>query len=90
MEKFPTQEGNKEKIEKEKVLEMLRTRGLEDPETKEAMTKWTMQQEALADKENTNRASILFNIERTDLYLATGDTTGAPNTSKMFFRMLLK
>ena len=76
MEKFPTPENN-EKIEKETVLEALRTKGPEDPETKEMVIKWTIQREAEVDKENTNRASIIFNIERTDLYLAAGDVEGA-------------
>ena len=31
----------KEKIEKEKVLEMLKTKGVDDPETKTLVLQWT-------------------------------------------------
>jgi len=52
---------------------MLRANGLEHPETKNLMLKWTKQQEMLVVKENVSRAIIIFNIERSDLYLAIGD-----------------
>lgn len=74
---IPTPENNQEKIEKGKVLEMLRANGFEHPETREMVIKWTEQQEALVEKENTSRAGILFNIDRADLYVAVGDTNGA-------------
>jgi len=77
MENFPSPENSQEKIEKEKVLEMLRANGFEHPETREMVIKWTEQQETLATKENTGRATIIFNIERSDLYLAVGDKEGA-------------
>ena len=77
MEMPPTGENNQEKIEKEKVLEMLRTNGLEHFETNELVTKWTLQKEAEVKKENTSRAAILLNIDRTDLYIAIGDNEGA-------------
>lgn len=76
MEEFPKPENSQEKIEKGKVLEMLRANGLEHPETKEMVMRWTEQQEASVEKENTSRAGIIFN-ERTDLYLAVGDMSGA-------------
>jgi len=56
---------------------MLRENGFEHPETRDLVIKWTEQQEALVTKENTSRASIVFNIERADLYLAVGDKEGA-------------
>jgi hypothetical protein len=73
METLPKQE----KIEKGKILEMLKANGSEHPETKALVIKWTEQQEALVNKENTNRAAIIFNIERSDLYIAAGDIAGA-------------
>ncbi len=70
--------NNIEKIEKEKVLEMLRLNGFEDPKTKEMVIGWTKQREAEVEKsENPNHESIVFNIERTDLYLAARDKDGA-------------
>ena len=70
--------NNFDKIEKETVLEMLRTNGFDHPETKELVLKQTEQREEEVEKdENPNRASIVFTIERTELYLATGDKDGA-------------
>jgi len=77
MEKFPSPENVQENIEKEKVLEMLRANGLGHPETMEMVIAWTKQQEALVEKEGTASARILFEIERSDLYLAVGDIEGA-------------
>lgn len=77
MEKLPDQEGMQEKMEKEDVLEILRSKGLGDPEAMEMVMKWTMEQEELVTKENTSRAAIVFNIERSDLYIAAGDMEGA-------------
>lgn len=68
---------NQEKIGKQRVLEMLQTSGFEHPETRDLVIKWTEQQEALVAKENTSRAAIIFEIERSDLYLAVGDKDGA-------------
>jgi len=67
----------KEKIEKEKVLEMLKTKGVDDPETKTLVLQWTKEREAVVAKENTSRAAIVFNIERSDLYVAANDIEGA-------------
>lgn len=77
MDMPPTGENNQEKIEKEKVLEMLRTNGFDHPETKELVMRWTEQREAEVEKENTSRAAIVFNIERSDLYIAMEDKQGA-------------
>lgn len=73
MEKTPSLEN---KIEKQRVLEALRAKGLEDPETKALVIKWTEEQEEIVARENTPRATIVFNIERADLYLAAGDVEG--------------
>jgi hypothetical protein len=64
-----------QKIEKETVLEMLRTHGLEDPETMALVMKWTEQLEASRD--GSSRSTILNNIERADLYVAARDKDGA-------------
>ena len=74
MEKFPYPE---KKLEKKTVLEQLQANGLDHAETNEMVMKWTEQQEALVKKENTSKAAIVFNIERSDLYLAAGDKEGA-------------
>lgn len=74
MERLPNQE---KKIEKAEIVEMLKTKGLDDPEVKELVIKWTMEQETLATQVGTVEASITFNIDRSDLYLAVGDIDGA-------------
>lgn len=65
-----------EKIEKDKVLEMLRLNGIEHSETMAMVVSWTKQQEALVVQEGTVEARIIFELERSDLYLAIGDTKG--------------
>lgn len=77
MEKVLNLENSQENIKKSEVLDMLRMNGFEHAETRAMVMKWTEQQEVLVTKENTRRASILFTIERTDLYLAGGDKDGA-------------
>ncbi|MFA6428783.1 MAG: hypothetical protein WCW02_04575 [Candidatus Buchananbacteria bacterium] len=77
MEKFSSQDYGQEKIAKQAVLDSLKQSGPDNPETKALVLAWTMQQEALVTAENTSRAAIIFNIERTDLYLAVGDNAGA-------------
>ncbi|GEM_PF-2482565 len=81
MENITNPEQNREEIKKEKVIEMLQANGLEHPETKKMMLDWTRQQEASILKENmngkdNNRANIIFDIERSDLYIAAGDMGG--------------
>lgn len=56
---------------------MLRTRGYEDPETRDLVVRWTEQQEALSEQDGTSRGHILFEMERSELYVAIGDTDGA-------------
>lgn len=73
MENFPKPENSQEKIEKGKVLEMLRAHGFEHTETRAMVIKWTEQQEALQTNENARKARISLEIERADLYVAVGD-----------------
>ncbi len=62
------------KIEKPILLDIIKTYGLGYIRTKEVILKWTEQKEK---EVVTSRDAILLNIERTDLYLAGGDTEGA-------------
>jgi rhamnogalacturonyl hydrolase YesR len=72
----PSSEGTP-KIEKAKVLEMIRTKGLQDPETMDLIHAWTLEQEQQVALENTPTATLRFDLERVDLYLAAGDVEGA-------------
>ncbi|MCC7160139.1 hypothetical protein IT399_00200 [Candidatus Nomurabacteria bacterium] len=74
MEKQPNREI---KIQKNEVLELLKTKGIENPEVKKLVVQWTIQQEEFATQEGTTTAFINFNIDRADLYLAIGDIEGA-------------
>lgn len=66
-----------EKIKKEEVLEALRARGPEDPETQELVLRWTEQQEAAVEREKTRRAQIVFELDRAELYVVAGDPAEA-------------
>ena len=65
--------NNFEKIEKEKVFEMLKTNGFDHLETRDLILRWTKQREEEVENENTKRANIIFNIEQSDLYIIAND-----------------
>ncbi|MEQ1500409.1 MAG: hypothetical protein ABL917_03515 [Parcubacteria group bacterium] len=75
MEKAPNNESRE--IDIQEVLERLRATGPEDPETMELVLKWTQYQEELVRRVNTSKATMMFNILRSDVYLAAGDREGA-------------
>ncbi len=64
-------------IETSEVLDRLRVTGPEDPETMRIVIAWTLQQEELVRRVNTSKATTMFNILRSDVYLAAGDKAGA-------------
>lgn len=64
-------------IETEELLKRLRSTGPEDPETKALVMQWTLEQEELVRRVNTSKATLMFNILRSDVYLAAGDSDGA-------------
>ena len=64
-------------IEQAEIIELLRARGVDDPEVKELVIKWTAQQEVLVTAEGTAKAQITFEINRAELYVACGDIGGA-------------
>lgn len=62
------------RIEKDTLLALLKERGIEDKEVESMVLEWTIQREQLV---TTPKEAILFNIERSELYIATGDIEGA-------------
>ncbi|MEK7187330.1 MAG: hypothetical protein AAB691_00600 [Patescibacteria group bacterium] len=79
MEKPPNPER---KVEKGEVIAAIRERGLGDPQVRELVSEWTLQQEerihgAGLKGENVVQARIIFDIDRADLYVAAGDREGA-------------
>lgn len=73
----PERGEREERIEKAAVVELLKARGLEDPEALDMVLRWTRQQEALVTAVNTPAAAITFTMDRADLYLAVRDRAGA-------------
>jgi len=71
MEKFPEQP----KFEKSFVIQQLREHGFDNPETQKLVEQWTIQKEAQVG--NSVVDQLVFDCERSDLYLAIGDTDGA-------------
>ncbi len=58
---------NREWIEKEKILNLLKEKGFND-ETRSFVINWKMEQKILVFKENTSKASILLSLEMVDFY----------------------
>ncbi len=74
MEGIPNQERI---IDKSEVMDEIKTKGIEGPGVRELIEQWTIQQEKIAEEFGTSESSINLNIDRADLYLATGDKEGA-------------
>ena len=74
MEGIPNEERI---IDKSEVVNEIKTKGIEGLGVKELVERWTIEQEKNVEQVGTAEASINFNIDRADLYLATGDKEGA-------------
>lgn len=70
IEKFGSPENKF--ITDEEVIEALRMKGKEDPETHALLLKWTKQNEAEANKVNTSKANIECTIKQALLYKEAG------------------
>jgi len=73
-------EGLPSKIEKIEVIRLLKERGLDNPQTRELLMEWTIEQEIEVEIKNNPAAQINFTIDRTEMYLAIGDIEGALDT----------
>lgn len=51
---------------------LLKEKGIEDPNVKELLNNWTIEQEKQVNKSNTPDAEIQFNLQRARLYLEAG------------------
>lgn len=63
---------NREWIKKEKVIDLLKEKGLND-ETKSLRDNWIVEQEILSFKDNTTEANIKINIETSEFNLVLGN-----------------
>jgi hypothetical protein len=70
MEKPPTFE-NKETPE-EQLISILKEKGIANPEAKELLINWTIQQEKEVEASADPEASIQFNLKRARLYFKAG------------------
>lgn len=66
-EKLPSLESSEQKI-----IRLLKERGIEDSEAKELLVAWTVEQEKEVEKSSDPEASILFNLKRARLYFKAG------------------
>ena len=67
---------------KEEILAKLKEKGFEDPETQKAVLEWIAQREGEVKIEDTGKASVKFEFERIELYIAIGDMEGAYENAK--------
>lgn len=74
-EKLPTIE-NEENLEQQVII-LLKEKGVEDPEARDILIRWTIEQEIQVENSNDPEAPIQFNLRRARLYLEAGLTEGA-------------
>lgn len=70
MEKISSFE-NKESVE-QRLVSLLKEKGVEDPETKNLLDMWTRELEERVEKENNPVATIELNLKRARLYFKAG------------------
>lgn len=75
MEKIPTFE-NEENLE-QKLVRLLKEKGVEDPEARGLLDCWTREGEQEVERENSSVSSIQFNLRRARLYFEAGYTEEA-------------
>lgn len=81
-EKFPSSES----VNRQELIEALRTKGIKDPETRELLQKWAEAKEAEvmaknnAEASDNVRAAIEFERERAKLYFEAGYINEALDT----------
>jgi hypothetical protein len=61
-----------ESIDRDALIQDLKEKGLDDPATKETLTAWVIEQEALADPDRTARGRINVSLAKARLYRDAG------------------
>jgi hypothetical protein len=64
--------NNNELVERSVLVDALKTRGIEDSETRELLIRWTEEQERKVEELRTREAQIQFEINRAELYIDSG------------------
>src|SRR4051812_22887601 len=62
-----------ESIDRTRVVEILKAKGFEDPESREIMIAWSEKREAEVSAEGTREAQVNFEIERAEIYRDAGN-----------------
>ena len=70
MEKEPTFEHNENP--EQQLVWLLKEKGVQDPEAREFLDKWTREQEKRVEESQDPEAAIQFNLKRARLYLEAG------------------
>jgi hypothetical protein len=63
---------NQESMERTVLVDVLKTRGIEDVEARELLVAWTEKQEQKVESAGTREAQIQFEIDRAELYIESG------------------
>ncbi|MCK4354837.1 hypothetical protein KAW43_00580 [Candidatus Parcubacteria bacterium] len=71
-EKLPTFEFKKEEEPEQKLIRLLKEKGVEDPEARKLLLSWTIEQEKQVEKSDDPEAPIQFNLRRARLYFDAG------------------
>jgi len=58
-----------------RIAELIREKGLNDPEVRELITQWTMRRETVVGRNRVD--AIQFNIDRANVFLAAGEVDTA-------------
>lgn len=66
MEKIPSRENII--INKDKIIEVIKEKGIEDAEARELFDKWLDNRQAEVEKKNTSKATLDLNIEIAEIY----------------------
>ena len=72
MEREPIFENGNEQISEQKLIQLLEEKGVEDPEVKKILIKWTKEQEKKVEESDDPEAPIQFNLRRARLYFKAG------------------
>ena len=73
MEETPNPASPERIIDHSEVIEALKAKGPDDPEVKQLVIKWTEQQESIIAEDFKANSRIIFELRRSEIYIAAGD-----------------
>jgi hypothetical protein len=63
---------NSESIDRQILIEALKSNGIEDPETRELLQKWLAQKETEAMETGSRKSQIEFEIQQAEIWIESG------------------